>query len=385
MTPTREMQATRVSEVDVSSDDVIRGISALGLPSSAWRVGDRPLPAPIWEEVLVRARRGRLLGLLGEAVSTGTLPVNHSQFEQLKSSHLDAQARSVLLEKTVLRLVGRMTREGLTTAVMGGLAASHCDYRDPSLRPIDQITFLVGTSDLPAARQLLETEGWRRVRPEPARGFDQRFGIGVRMLDDTSVPLDLFRTLAAPPYSLAIPADALWDHMESVEVGGAKVTMPGEAIRLLHACASLATADAATRTIRARDAAQAIYRMADAMPVVELARSWQLCALLAWGVRRVWDELRLEESLWLTAWADCYEPMGWEKRAVVRVADPRAGYAAKALTAMPLVKGFRLKWAFARATLLPERSYRRGRGRQRLGRVFHLLGRRRRSGAVTKE
>jgi hypothetical protein len=371
------IQDARASLAESSSDDVIRVVAALGLPSSACHLGDRPIPDPVWEQVMARARRGRLLGLLAEAVTTGTLAVTHSQFEQLKSSHLDAQARSVLLERTMLRLVDRMTREGVAAAVMAGLAASHSDYSEPSLRPVDRICLLVGTPDLPVARRLLETEGWRRVLPEPAPGFDQRFGAGMRMRDDTSVPLELIRTLAQPPYSLAIPAEALWDHMESVEIGGTKVTIPGEAIRLLHACASMAAPDADAQTIRVRDAAQAIYRLADAVAVVELARSWQLGALLAWGIRRVWQQLQLEESLWLTAWAECYEPAGWEKRALGRVADPHSGYAATALTAMPLVKGVKRKVAFARATLLPERSYRRGRSRQRLGRLVHLFTRRR--------
>jgi hypothetical protein len=375
MTFTRYMPDKVVSAPEITGEEVLRAVTAHGL-SSAWQLGDRPLPDAVWENVLPEARRGRLLGLLGEAVSSGALTVSDSQREQLKSQHLDAQARSVLLERMALRLIGLLSRQGVATVIMGGLAASHCDYTDPSLRPVDRIGLLIDSSDLPMAQQLLEAEGWRRALPEPARGFDQKFGMGVRMRDDASVPLDLLRTLAPPPYSLAIPVEALWDHVDCIMIGGVKASVAGGAVRLLHACAYLAAAEGETRMIRARDLAQSIYAVEDAGAVVELARSWQLGAVLAWGVHQVWAELRLEESLWLTAWAECYEPTRWERRALARVVDPRTGYAAKALTALPLIPGIGQKTAFARATLFPDRSYRRGRRRRRLHRLVHLVARR---------
>jgi hypothetical protein len=370
-----------VSPQGSSQEAIIRAIAGHGLPSSAWRLGDDPLPTPLWTEVLAQAKQGRLLGLMGEAVAMRTLPVTGPQLEQLRSSHLDAQARSVLLERMALRLVGLLARQGVPMALMGGLASAHSDYVDPSLRPVDELCFLVDTSDLPTALQLLGDEGWRRMRPEPAAGFDQRFGMGVRMRDGASIPLDLIRTLAPPPYSLAIPAEATWDHLQSVEVGGTKVKIPGPALRLLHACADLVASEPDGRLIRARDAAQAIYGIEEPVAVVELALSWQLGALIAWAVRRVWEVLQLEESLWLTAWAECYEPAGWERRALARVTDPRSGYAARALTGMPMVPGIGNKLAFARVIMLPDRSYRRGRRRQRLGRFVRLMRRPRSTGS----
>ena len=164
---------------------------------------------------------------------------------------------------------------------------------------------------------MLQAEQWpaARIAPEPHEGFDDAYGREI-LLRRGGEELDLHRTFVDGYYGLCIPVGELFEAGDAFTIGAAELIALPAAARLVHACLSVAVADAQPRLAACRDVVQ-LLQSVDAEEAVATARRWRCAGPLAAGLLAVAASLPTGDAE-LVRWAQEHPPR-FTTRALIRV------------------------------------------------------------------
>lgn len=117
-----------------------------------------------WDSLLADARWHRMSPLLwrrlGPAVAQGAeVPVRVA--EALRSEVRDNSAKSLIHERFMGELLSELDRAGIPVMLLKGAALVEAVYRDPALRPMDDVDLLVRAADIREAQHLVESLGYK--------------------------------------------------------------------------------------------------------------------------------------------------------------------------------------------------------------------------------
>lgn len=340
-----------------NSHDALRSIAAYGLPLAVPPLPSTPLDELQWAALLGRAKANRMLGLLMQALVDGALSCTDDQREAAVKAHVDCVGSVLLLERTLIRTVDCLERNGVDYRILKGAALAHLVYTDPSFRSYGDIDVLVPGDRFDRAVEILVASGGRRHEPQVRPGFDRRFGKGTAIVTPERHEIDLHRTFAAGLFGLNIRTDDLFATSSSFAIGGRVVRALGPEERFLHACYSGAIGDPSPRLVTLRDIAQMLLLGdLDASRTRALCSAWQGGAVVAKALRDTQERLGVGELSLEWRWMTEHHCTAAETRALRAYADDKSG-GAQALSALGAIRGTRAKWNFLLAMALPQRSF----------------------------
>jgi hypothetical protein len=208
---------------------------------------DEPLASLAWAEWLaleptskVEPSLGRVLpllhrrltgaaGLLGDQGS----PAARALAAQARTAFEQTRYRNGLLFGEASDAVRELGVAGVPVCLLKGAALSIVAYRDPSLRPMSDVDFLVRAGDLAATLDVLRDTGWKTpisLGPQEIASTHS-----APFTNETLGSIDLhWRSLDAAAEPLADVR--LWDASTPAALGPQPVRVPAHEDLLLHAC-----------------------------------------------------------------------------------------------------------------------------------------------------
>jgi len=341
----------------VTLPDILRGLTALGLPGCDCPMPTEPLDDDRWVELRAAVNRERMWGLLGWAVAGGHLPASSQQAAEAERSHRRAMEDVLELEALAIATADLLASAGIGSRALKGLAVAHLDEPDPSLRCFNDVDLLVPGDRLPESIEALTREGFARDLPERRPGFDRRFAKEATMAAATGREVDLHRTLAAGVFGLSIHLDDLWATSSSIVVAGRELLTLGAEERLLNALYSAVLGDPEPRLVLLRDIGLLINRVdLDQTRVVELANAWNGASVVATGLTVAARHLGARE--WpLLEWSRSFHAPLWSRIGLHSYASEGGSNTRTLLSGVMAPMSLGARVAYLRAMILPGRRY----------------------------
>jgi hypothetical protein len=152
---------------------------------------------------------------------------------QASATFEQTRYRNALLFGEASDAVGALDVAGIPVCLLKGAALSIVAYRDPALRPMSDVDFLVKIGDLPATIEVLRDAGWKT----PVSFGPQEIASthSAPFTNETLGSIDLhWRSLDSVAED---EADVrLWDASTPAKLGDVVVRVPAHEDLLLHAC-----------------------------------------------------------------------------------------------------------------------------------------------------
>lgn len=367
-------------------------IAAYRLPGTTLSLPREPLAPSAWQDVVRGARHHRVTGALAAAVRDGAMAATDAQRREAMAEHRTAQLRVLLLERELAAIVRQLSRVGVATRVLKGIAHARLDYLDPALRSFNDIDLLVRPVDIDRAAATMRAAGYRRTLAEPRPGFDRRFDKGMTLIPHAGYELDVHRTFVLGPWGVLVDLEELWrDDGEPLTVEGQAMTALSLPYRLLHACYHAALGDWPLRLGSLRDVAELLRmeRSGDANPdgasgdavsgiatpvngARAIATRWGVEAVVAAAIADTNRLLGLPATGALSSWARDYTPSKRNEAWLALHTHENKTFAAQALATVRMLR-WRDKLAYVHALALPDRDYTDGRHPSRLRRFSYAL------------
>jgi len=325
-----------------------------------------------FSELLDLAGRHRLLGAVAEVVASRELPVTDEQRALLAEHHVRWMTQALRVERLLLRIDECLSREGVETRVLKGVALAHHVYPDPAWRVFSDLDLLVASRQFDAATRVARDElnGTQPV-PELRPGFDREFGKEALVRVD-GVELDLHRTFVAGPFGLTVDLERLFDDSTPFHVGGRRFQALGPNAMFLHACYNAALGDYPLRLCALRDLLVVHESLTiDHDSIVAMAQDWRATAVVQRAAEITVDALELGESHSLAPLAALKVDRG-EARLLRSYLTPARSYR-RQLASLAVIPGVRARLRYARALVRPSREYLRSRGWDERGHVRRAL------------
>jgi putative nucleotidyltransferase-like protein len=340
-------------------DELLCSLAAYGLDGSGRSLPAAPLNDETFGALTRQVTTAKLIGFLSAAVQNGDLPVTDQQRTRVGEKHLEAMCHTLYLERLLLDLADRLERADIPFRVLKGSSVAQLDYEDACLRPFVDVDLLVQSDNFDRSVEVLEAAGVKRMWRAPRSGFDRRFGKGATLLSPDGYEVDLHRTFAQGPWGLTVQLADLWKDSRPFDLAGHTLhALPDEA-RLLHAAIhSVAGHTASTPYLPSRDLAEMLlFGTVNVDKARDLAKRWQMEAVLAEAANTAWDLLDLADVTSLSAWAASYEPSALDqrRRAVYRAGE--ATYTAASLAALGALPKLRDRVAMAADLSFPSRQF----------------------------
>ncbi len=337
-------------------------VAATGLPGAGARPAGEVLDAEAMAELLDLATAERIPGHLVAALDSGVIRATPDQRAEAGRRHEEALALDLVLERLLTETSSMLADAGIAHRALKGPVVARTLYAEPGLRSFGDVDVLVAADQFDEAVALLAAMGGRPRYREPRTRFTSRFGKGVCVVTRDGLELDVHRVFVAGPFGLAIDPYDLFEDPCTIVVGGVEVPVPGPDLTFLHVCYHAALGDRAPRYSTLRDIAEFLCTTSvDVDHVLSLAERWRGRAVLQRALLLTCSYLPIDVPQPLRDWADSYRPDAFERAALAVYVSPDATYAARAATGVWAVRGTRRKLAYARALLLPTRSYLRER------------------------
>lgn len=329
--------------------ELARRVAAYGLPG-ARSFPRSPVDDRLWAAVVGRLRDEKLLGPLAHAVGDGALPVTPAQRETVATEHAAAMSVTLVLERELVRVAGRLAAGGVDYRVLKGAAVARTVYPDPSWRTFRDVDILVPGDRFDRAVGLLAGLGYRRRAPELRSGFDRRFGKGATLVGAPGYEVDVHRTFVPGRYGLRMHADDLFfGGVGTIALGGVTVLTLPPTGRFLNACYHAALGGPVATLAAHRDVAQMLVSPGlDPSAVLRVARSWDAEAVVATAVARAVEQLGLRDAGPLASWAAAYRPRRIDRRAVRSYTSHRS-FSRQAVSGLTSVPGLLPKFAYLAA------------------------------------
>ena len=317
--------------------------------------------------LLEAANDARLIGLLEALANSPQTIFTDDQQGLIRSAARQHEQLQARLDELCAETVDHLEGAGLEVRVLKGAAHALLDYPDRKLRQYIDVDVLVRGRDLNrAAAVLLEVGHAKRGLPERVPGFEGRFGKGFSFVTLRGLGIDLHRTLAQPPYGVAVVEEDLFADPVDICVGGRNVQAMSAGARFMHACLHAGVGDYVPRLVPLRDVLQMASSPTLNVPaVLELTERWRARAVVQRSLREASE--RLPGTRW-PVWANglMAEPLSpWDKRAMTfALAHKPPGM--ELLPAMWIaVVGVSAKSRLLTAMLFPSKSYLSGRYQNR--------------------
>lgn len=344
--------------------DLLADVAAVGLPGVADREIESPLDDRRWRSLLVSVADQRLSGFLMETISLAEMAVTPEQLAEAVSLHREAMSLALVLDRTLLEVVGCFAEHGIATRVLKGSAHAHLLYPDPALRSFGDIDLLVRGADLPKAVELLVAAGGRRRHPEPRRGFDRRFTKGACVVTAPGYEIDLHRTFASGRFGLQMDPEALFERSEAYDLGGCTLEALAAEERFLHACYHAVLGSAQPRLSALRDVAQmAIAGRFDSDRVLSIAERWGGECVVAKAVLAASTTLSVDAGP-IGSWAAGRRETDSEQRVLAGYMGDTRNSAVQALAGITAVPNTRARLDYLLALVLPTSTSSEGRLRR---------------------
>lgn len=295
-------------------------IAAYGLPGALLDLPPATLDTPDWDRLVRAAVAHRVEGLLAAAVAGGALPSTDAQRLAIIETHAESMGGCLMLEATLLRLVEKFKKAGLTVAVLRGVAAAHLEYSDPAVRTFGDIDLLIPPGLVEQAAPILAAAG---LVPDPSSLAEGRWDPpGLAFVDDHQLEIDLYEHVIGGPLASTLPATELWGDLSTFELAGTSVATLSPEVRLIAACLR-ASAGPSPRLIALRDVVELVFGgRVDVSRVRQLAQEWGLRAFLAAAIRRAWQTFALADVVALSNWAQRYHPSPAEAELLAAYRQP---------------------------------------------------------------
>lgn len=342
---------------------------------------DAPLPDQAladldWLRVLALARAQRAEGPLAQAIAAGALVVTPTQQDQAFAAHRAAMSLTLLLERDLLAVHGRLVDAGVDLLVVKGAATAHLDETDPSARAFGDIDLLVRASSLEAAISVIEQHGGTRRHLEPRPGFDTRFSKGVSFRFARNCEIDLHRTLAPGPFGLRVDLDELFASRQRYEIGGVALAALDRPSRFLHAAYHAVLGDAYPRLTTLRDLVRTAPVSDDeCRTALGRAGRWRSTAVVGAALDHAIATFGWTPPEPLRSWARMQPRSRREQRWLEAYTGDDRLPALQALQGLAALDGIGDRLAYARAIALPAPSARRTSPGERARRGARALAR----------
>ena len=305
-------------EADVAGVDDAVTAAATGLPGSSLQPPPESLSDARWSALVTELTAERLTGLLVAAVDAGRWPATDGQRDALLDVHLNVLGSSLLLERTLLHVVGELAAASIDVRVLKGVAVAQLDYPDPGLRAFGDIDLLVRADDAERLEAVLTQLGGRRNQPAARPGFDRRFGKSFTYVLPDGFEVDVHRTFVMGPYGLTVEIDDLWQRSQTFGLGDQTLATVSPEVRLMHAAYG---------------------------------------AVLSSWPPRLRPRRDLADVTALTAWAGRYPFTDHDRRLLALYRRPDPPYSALALSSLSALPRMRDRVAFVTALALPSREF----------------------------
>lgn len=338
----------------IDARGLARRLAATGLPYA-----DEPfeIARPVWHRFLTTLKVERMTGLASAAAAADVLVLTNEQRAELHAAQLEAMTWTVALERALLEIALAGKADDLAFIVLKGPALAHNFYPDPSWRAFADIDLLVQTRDWRRACALLERNGFRREKPEPRAGFDERFGKAAVHVGPHGLSVDLHRTLVLGPFGLWMEPEELFEHTVPFDLAGVPLRRLDDTALLLHACVHAALGFMDPLLLPVRDVVQITQQGAIDWPQLgRWAERWRLRGVVLHAFKLANDILDFPPPEELAVLGP--EPVARRERraldAYITGRRSRGGTIRSALSALPRVRD---KLALLRAMLVPERAF----------------------------
>jgi hypothetical protein len=309
-----------------------------------------------WPSLLTHITAERLSGIAWAAADAGVLALDDTQVEDLRALHLQDMTWTLALERALLD-IARAAEEQCEIILLKGPALAHRFYPDPSWRAFSDIDLLVRTGEWRRACALLERRGFRRERPEPRPGFDERFGKAAVHVNDQGLNVDLHRTLVLGSFGMWMQPEALFDRTVPFDVAGVPLRRLDDTALLLHACVHAALGFKDPLLMPLRDVAQiATFGAVDWEELGAWAGRWKLSAVVAHAFAEVERLLGFETPDEIAAVRSARVGRR-ERRAIDAYTTERRVRGGTARSSFWAVRGIRQKAGLLRAVLLPDQAF----------------------------
>jgi hypothetical protein len=337
-------------------------VAATGLRGADTHPACEVLDADAMAELLDLATAQRIPGHLVAALDSGVICATPEQRAEAGRRHEEALALDLVLERLLAETSNMFADAGIVHRGLKGPVLARTLYAEPALRSFGDVDLLVAADQFDEAVALLVARGGRPRYREPRTRFTSRFGKGVCVVTADGLELDVHRVFVAGPFGLAIDAQDLFEDPCNIVVGGVEIPVPSPDLTFLHVCYHAALGDRAPRYTTLRDIAEFLCPVSvDVGHVLTLAERWHGRAVLQRALLLTRSYLPVDVPEPLRDWADAYRPDAFERAALAVYVAPDATYAARAATGIWAVRGIPRKVAYARALLVPTRSYLRER------------------------
>lgn len=236
----------------------------------------------LWRDI---AGRERVVPQLHDVAVRDLEHLGEERVAEAESLHVDVAALSVRLERALLDVVDRLDANGISSAVLKGLATSHLDHRDPSRRQFGDIDLLVDPADLGRAQAVLAEGGWRQTVPLPR--YRERFEHALTMGGVGIAELDLHHRLAPRALGLRVPTSELLAQSEVFWIAERPLTALDRTGRLVHAAVHAVASRGRFRKLSSLADVLLLSRADETEPEAVLMRceAWRLRPLVEAGIR----------------------------------------------------------------------------------------------------
>jgi len=294
-----------------------------------------PQPAPrIGQVDIALASQDGLLGLLRASVNAGAVEADGVAAASVREQWLRAVATSTDIEGVIVRTAAVLDDHGVRWRLTKGAALAHLDYGpQPGVRTFRDMDLMIHPSDWTTAVAALTAAGHRRRTPEPAAGYDQRFGKGATLIEPGGLQADLHLRFAVGRFGVTSISEQLFEGHDSLLLGDRSIPTLNGPDRLLHACYHLVLGgDSGLRVTR--DVVQLLtVTRVDWEATVETARRWRATAIVARAFVNAWDRLDLVDSHPAIDWAKATQ-IGRRDRRAMAVFEQERSFRRQALTAV---------------------------------------------------
>jgi hypothetical protein len=179
-----------------------------------------------WSYLIQLALRHGLMPLLYRNLKT-THPdaVPKGTLEQLRKYFLINASRNIYLTQELIKLLHLLEKDGIVAITYKGPAMAACIYGDITLRQFCDLDILIQEKDVPGARKLLISQGYRPTLTfqnavEEKVYFQAPFKRSLHFgREDGKVPLDLHWGVESKYLSFASDLD-LFEHLEETSLDG---------------------------------------------------------------------------------------------------------------------------------------------------------------------
>lgn len=325
---------------------------------------------PAWLEL---SRNERVLPLLA-LLTRQSASVTAAEIEAADEAHVGAMSSAVHNEFALIQVVDTLNRLGIKHAVLKGVAVSHLDYRDPSLRQFGDVDLLVEPDRFGDAIVSLEETGWTQAYSLPRH--HEAFTHAITLRSPTSrAEIDLHQRIAHRALGLLVPATELLDRSIPLDLYGRSTRALSSRDRLIHASLHWQASQGGYR--RLSSAADVVLlsgsQVGDAAGVLADAERWSVRPLVEAGLRSAWAEAQLDvPGEWHAAMA---RPIHRRDRLVERAyLSGRRRPALEELACLRRMTGIRSRFRYLTGYLATDDAYAAQHGRRGLVQQARYLG-----------